>query len=338
MKKTVVVLIVLCIVLTSVFARGASEEASGKVIELGWYQPEPDSHAWTETAYLIADEIEKNSNGSIKITIYPASVLGTQAEAVDMLRTGSLALLTSGPSILASFYDPVQVFSLPFAFDNAAQGYAFFESEAGQSIFNLIEEKSGVKTLDVWYFGDRNLTINGINVTKPKDLEGVPCRCMDTPVAKTVMRSLGGSPVPLNISELYLSLQTGVVKGQENPIPTIIAQKFYEVQDTIVLTRHSVHLGTVHVSSGIWNTLSSEQQKVIIDALAKYRPIIEQKINRQTEVGLTFLKEQGMRVVEPDLGPFKENAAKVIAETFGSNPEWMRQINALNEFKANYKK
>ncbi len=344
MKKITVMLLIVCLAFVSVFAQSSAEKTTtattattDKVIELGWYQPEPDSHAWTETSYQIAEEIEKNSNGTLKVKIYPAAVLGTQAEAVDMLRTGSLALLTSGPSILAGFYDPVQVFSLPYAFDDAAQGYAFFESEAGQAIFKGIQDKSGVRTLDVWYFGDRNLTINGVNVTRPSDINGFACRCMDTPVSKTVMRALGGNPVPLNISELYLAMQTGVVKGQENPIPTIIAQKFYEVQDTLVLTKHSVHLGTVHVSEVIWKTLSDAQKKVITDALAKYRPVIEEKINKQTEEGLAFLKQNGMKVLEPDLTPFKENAKKVIAEAYGSDAEWMKQVNALEAFKASYK-
>ena len=83
---------------------------------------------------------------------------------------------------------------------------------------------SGVRTLDVWYYGDRNLTIKGVEPMKPDDLSGLSVRCMDTPIAKTVVAALGGNPVPINMSELYLSLQTGVVVGEENPVPTIIAR------------------------------------------------------------------------------------------------------------------
>lgn len=337
MKKLVVVLLVLAL-MTGIFAAGQKEAGEAKVTELKWYQPEPEGHPWTDVSKLIAEEIEKNSNGSLKVTLYPAAVLGTQAEAIDMLRTGSLALETSGPSILASFYDAVQVMSLPFAFEDADQGYAYFESEAGQRIFNDILNKSGVRTLDVWYFGDRNLTINGVNVTNPRDIGGKAVRCMDTPVAKTVVSALGGNPVPLNISELYLALQTGVVAGQENPIPTIIAQKFYEVQDTLVLTRHSVHMGTVHVSEVIWKSLTQEQRDVITAALAKYRPEIERRINESTEEGLEFLRSKGMKILEPDLAPFQENAKRVISAAFGKNKDWMREIEALEAFKASYKK
>jgi len=332
MKRLMGLLFIL-ILTTSVFA------ADPKVLEMKWYQPEPKGHPWTDTAFLIADEIAKNSNGTLKITVYPGGSLGTQAEAIDMLRSGSLALETSGPSILASFYDPVQVMSLPFAFENPAQGYAYFESEAGQKIFNnIILGKSGVRTLDVWYFGDRNLTTNNISVRTPKDLEGKAVRCMDTPVSKTVIRSLGGSPVPINFAELYLALQTGVVVGQENPIPTIMAQKFYEVQNTMILTRHSVHLGTVHVSEIIWKSLSDEQRAVIVAALKKYRPLIEERINKNTVDGLAFLKSKGMLIIEPDLTPFRANAKAMIQSTYGSNKDWMNTISEFDAFKAAYSK
>ena len=311
--------------------------AAKEATELKWYLPEPEGHPWTDVAKLIKEEVEANSKGSLKLTLYPAGVLGTQAEAVDMLRTGSLALLTSGPSILASFYEQVQVFSLPYAFEDPAQGYAYFESEAGQNMFNkIILDKSGVRTLDVWYFGDRNLTINGVEPTKPEDLKGKAVRCMDTPIAKTVVASLGGDPVPINFAELYMSLQTGVVQGQENPIPTIIAQKFYEVQDTLVLTRHSVHMGTVHVSEQIWQSLTQEQRDIITAALAKYRGEIETRINKNTEDGLAMLKDK-MTIIEPDLEPFKANAQLKIKETFGSDAEWTSVIEGLEAFKASNK-
>lgn len=115
-------------------------------------------------------------------------------------------------------------------------------------------------------------------------------RCMDTPVAKTVVASLGANPVPINMNELYLSLQTGVVVGEENPIPTVIAQKFFEVQDTIVLTEHSVHLGTVHVSEQIWNEMTEEERQAVTEVLEKYRPIIEERIYKEEEEGLRLFR------------------------------------------------
>ncbi len=307
--------------------------------ELSWYVGEPETHAWSQVSYDIAKEIEEKTGGSITIKVYPGATLGTQAEALDMLRTGSLAFEISGPSILASFCDQVQVYSLPYAFDDAEQAYAYFASDGSQKMYNeTILNASGVRTLDVWYYGDRNLTLTGKEPSAPSDLSGLSVRCMDTPISKTVVAALGANPVPINMSELYLSLQTGVVVGQENPVPTIIAQKFFEVQDVLVLTKHSVHMGTVHVSEQIWESLTDEERNVVTEVLAKYRPIIEEQIRKESEEGLEYLKEKGMKVIEPDLEAFKENAAKVIDETLGGDPAWAAAIEDLNTFKANWKK
>jgi len=301
----------------------------GGAIELKWYQPEPDGHPWTDISYDIAREIGEKSNGSLKVTIYAAGVLGSQAEAVDMLRTGSLALLTAGPSILASFYDAVQVASLPYIFDNPEHGYRFLSSPYAQRVYNdIILNKSGVRTLDFWYFGDRNLTTKGIKVNTPADLNGIMVRAMDTPIARTVVGALGANPVPIAFTELYLALQTGTVRGQENPIPTILAQKFYEVQDNVILTKHSVHMGTVHVSEQIWRRLTADQQKVVLDALAKYRPEIQNRIVKQTEEGVQILRSRGIDVYEPNLEAFRSNAARIVDQNFGSNPEWKEAVDA----------
>lgn len=149
-------------------AQEGAEAPAGEVKELSWYVGEPESHVWSQTSYEIAEEIEEKTNGSLKIKVYPGATLGTQAEALDMLRTGSLAFEISGPSILASFYDPVQVYSLPYAFDNPEQAYAYFASEGSQKMYNdTILNASGVRTLDVWYYGKRNLTINGLEPKTP---------------------------------------------------------------------------------------------------------------------------------------------------------------------------
>lgn len=105
-----------------------------------------------------------------------------------------------------------------------------------------------------------------------------------------------------------------------------------------MLTKHSVHLGTVEVSEMVWQSLTDKERSVVEEVLAKYRSIIEEKINKETEEGTEFLKSQGMKIIEPDIEAFKANAEKVVNENFGSDPEWAAAIEDLNNFKANWKK
>ena len=328
--RKLAIAVMIFILAAGMLMAGGGRDRADQPLELRWYQPEPIGHPWTDVSFLIAREIEERSGGSLRVTIYHSGVLGSQAEAVDMLRVGSLALLTSGPSILASFYEAVQVAALPFIFDDPAHAYRFFASPYAQRVYNeTILGRSGVRTLDFWYFGDRNLTTRGITVNSPSDLSGIRIRAMDTPIARTVVESLGANPVPIAFTELYFALQTGVVAGQENPIPTILAQRFYEVQDNVILTRHSVHMGTVHVSEMIWRRLTAEQQNIITEALARYRPEIERRIVQQTEEGIQALRARGVQVYEPaNLPAFRASAAALIDQNFGHIPEWRQAIDA----------
>ncbi len=318
-------------------AQDTASSASGSAIELAWNVPDPDGHPWTESAKEIAEEIEKRSNGSLKITVYPNNQLGV-SEALDMMSTGSLAMDLTGFGAFASYYAPCEVFALPYAFDDADQAYAYFESDYAKEIIDKIDEASGIMTIEAWYFGDRNLTTKGVEVHTPEDLKGTPIRCMDSVGSKAVIEALGGTPVPMALSETYLSLQTGTVKGQENPLPTIVAQKFNEVQDHLVMTHHSVHLGTIHFSRMIWETLSEEQQEVITGVMKEYRPIVTERIEASQEENLKALSDSGMQVDEVDLDAFRANANQVIHATYGDDEEWMKVINGLEEFKASYTK
>ncbi|RPI11366.1 MAG: TRAP transporter substrate-binding protein [Zetaproteobacteria bacterium] len=287
-------------------------------VELKWYQPEPVGHPWTDVGQTICDEVAKRSGGRIKVVQFPAGALGTQAQAVDMLRVGSLGILTSGPSILNAFDENVQVFSAPYLFRDREHAYKAFDLPWVQRLFNdTVLKKSGVRTIAFWYFGERNLTTKNRAVMRPEDLKGAKIRSMDIPVWKTVVSSLGANPTPINFTELYMALQTGVVEGQENPIPTIYAQKFHEVQGYIILTRHVVHLGTVHVSEQIWQRLTEADRKMILDVFSEYRPLIDKKMDEKIDAAAKEMAAKGVKIVTPDMDAFKAHAVKQFMAVYG---------------------
>lgn len=331
MRKFVVFGICLSLAVFFVYVGGTVNADAQQKFELKWYQPEPAGHPWTDVGQMICDEIYKRSDGRIQITQYPAGALGSQYEAVEMLRVGTLDFLTSGPSILTSFDEDVQVFALPYLFRDREHAYKVIESDIGQKMFNdKILKKSGVRTIQFWYFGVRTLTIKGREVHTPADLAGAKIRCMDAPVFKHVIQSLGANATPLSFKELYLAMQTGVVEGQENPIPTIYRQKFYEVQDYIVLTNHSIHMGTVHVAEKMWQSLSESDRKMIMDVFNEYRSEIDKRLDADASANLEEMQAKGIKVIEPDREAFKEQATAYIMNVY--NDKWgdlIRQIQAV---------
>jgi tripartite ATP-independent transporter DctP family solute receptor len=330
MKKWFLIFLIVVMVLCMAIS-GYSVSCAAEPLELKWYQADSSEHPWVVVGELICEEVYKRSDGRLKMIQYPSGVLGTEYEAVDMLRMGSLAFLTSGPSILTSFDEDVQVFALPYLFRDKEHAYKAFKIKAVQDLFNdVILKKSGVRTIAFWYFGDRTLTAN-LPVYKPNDLAGVKIRCMDAPVFKDVIKALGANPIPVSFSELYLALQTGVVQGQENPIATIYDSKFYEVQDYIILTAHSVHMGTVHVSEKIWQQLSESDQKLILDVFEEYQPMIDQKIVEATKINLQkMIDDFGVEVIDPDMTAFKEYANEYIMGVYGEKwGDLIEQIQAV---------
>jgi len=309
----------LLLAVTAVFLAGGWVPAwAAAPVELKWYQPEPAGHPWTDVGQIICDEIGKRSDGRLKLVQYPAGALGTQAQAVDMLRMGSLAILTSGPSILNAFDENVQVFSAPYLFRDREHAYKAFDLPWVQKLFNdTVLKKSGVRTIAFWYFGERNLTTKNRAAMKPDDMKGAKVRSMDIPVWKNVVASLGANPTPINFSELYMALQTGVVEGQENPIPTIHAQKFYEVQNYIILTKHVVHLGTVHVSEPVWQRLAEADRKLILDVFAQYRPEIDKRMDEKIASASKEMAAKGVKIITPDVEAFKAFAVKQFMGVYG---------------------
>ncbi len=323
MKKFALAVACLALALTAFSTARAGQ------IELKWYQPEPAGHPWTDVGQLIADEIGKRSDGRLKVTQYPAGQLGSQLEALEMLRVGSLALLTSGPAVLNSFDERVQVFGIPYLLQTKEQGYRFIESPAGQELFNQsVLRKSGVRTIQLWYFGTRTLTLNK-PATKPEDLAGAKVRCMDMPIYKDSVASLGANPTPITFSELYMAMQTGVVDGQENPISTIFAQKFHEVQKYVILTNHTQHMGTVHVSEMVWKRLSEEDRTLIMDVFNEYRPMIDEMIEKDTTEKLEVMRNSGVNIIEPDIEAFRTYSTDFMMKIYGE--KWADIIQAIRD-------
>ena len=200
-----------------------------------------------------------------------------------------------------------------------------------QTLFNdKVLKKSGVRTIAFWYFGERNVTTRNKEVRTPEDLKGLKVRSMDIPVWKNVVSSLGASPTPINFSELYLALQTGVVEGQENPIPTIYAQKFNEVQKYIIMTKHVVHLGSVHVSEQIWQKFSEADRAMIMKVFEEYRPEIDKRMDEKIESATKEMVAKGVIIVTPDLAAFKAHAETEFMKVYGA--KWggiIKEIQAI---------
>lgn len=170
--------------------------------------------------------------------------------------------------------------------------FTWFDSDASQQVKRKFEKKTGVKILDVWFFGYRDFTANA-PIRKPSDLNGLRLRFPDSPIYLQAAKAIGANATPVAFEELYLALQQGIVDGQENPVSLIKAKSLNEVQDYISLTDHQTGAQLVIVSSKTWNKLSERQQQAVDKAVHQARANDRQCIEQAREKTLDKWRQPG---------------------------------------------
>ena len=230
---------------------------------------EPATSATAAQALVLKTQLDALSGGEIKVEIYPNGQLGDQRSVVQQIRRGTIGGGNISVGVLGSLYYPkLGVIDLPFLFKSR---WHFRKAMANDNPFihDLIEEvakASGVRILSFHPYGFRHLTNSKRTIRQPSDLAGLKIRTMEIVPHQEMIKALGGTPVPIPFLELYTSLQTGVVDGEENTPSNVILQKFYQVQKYMTLDQHLMTVGAIIINDKWFKGLSPELRKAVIDA------------------------------------------------------------------------
>ncbi|MBN7803886.1 sialic acid TRAP transporter substrate-binding protein SiaP [Agrobacterium rosae] len=282
----------------------------------------------TESVWA-AKEIEKRTEGRYKIDVFPASQLGKEADINQGLKLGTVDIIISGSSFAARDFKPIGVTYFPYIFRDPGHLIAYTKSDVFKRLAKGYADKTGNIIAAVSYYGTRHTTSNR-PIEKCADLAGVKMRVPDVPAYLAMPRACGANTTPIAFAEVYLALQNGTVDAQENPLTTIEAKKFFEVQKSIVLTGHIVdHLNTL-ISKSRWASLSDEDKKIFVDvmqeAATKTTKIIEERENALVDE----FKKRGLTVTEVDKADFEKNVVeKVKFEDFGYEKSDWEAIRAI---------
>lgn len=211
--------------------------------------------------------IEEKSGGRVTVEIYPNSELGGNRELIEQLQMGTLEMASPSCAFLGGFTNGTALFDLPYLFDSPEGAFAVFDSEIGDNIMKGLEE-NGLVGLDWYAMGWRMVTCNN-EVHKPADMAGLKIRVMENQMHIDHFNALGCSAIPMAFSEVYTSLQQGVIDAEENPYSQIYSQRFYEVQDYIIETKHIFDPTPVVMSKVWWDSLSETDQQMIRECSAE---------------------------------------------------------------------
>lgn len=264
-KRTALKALAACALAAGVL--GATGIASAQT-KLKWAHVYETSEPFHKYSVWAAEEIKKRSNGKYDIQVFPASSLGKEADINQGLTLGTVDIVLTGASFAGNSYKPLAITYFPFIFRDAEHQLKYARSDVFKELAKGYDDKTGNHITALNYYGARHVTSSAAKpVSKPEDMKGLKIRVPDAPAYLAFPKSLGANATPIAFAEVYLALQSGTVDAQENPLPTIEAKKFYEVQKNISLTGHIVDSLLTVVSGQLWAKLSADEKKMFNDVM-----------------------------------------------------------------------
>ncbi len=297
--------------------------------KLKWAHVYETSEPFHTQSVWAAQEIAKRTNNRYQIDVYPASQLGKESDINQGLSLGTVDMIISGPSFAARSYPPVGIGYYPYIFRDASHLLAFAKSDVFKELADGYTDKTGHHMVALTYYGVRHTSTN-----KPfktcAEMKGLKIRVPDAPAYLAMPRSCGANTTPIAFAEVYLALQNGTVDAQENPLTTIEAKKFYEVQKHIVLTGHIVdHLATI-ISKQLWAKLSDEDKKIFNDVAQEAAVRASAEIQAKEKELIESFKQKGLTITEVNKDEFKDAVMKNVSlESLGYRKSDYDRIQAL---------
>lgn len=285
---------------------GTNVDTQHPYVRCGW-------DAWT-------DELD----GLFDVQLFPANQLGSNVEMVDSIISGNLEMTTVGASEIGQFWPRASVLEAPYLFDDFAHAQTALASEEGQQLLSDLQTETGLETLGMWYYGTRHFTTSDKEIRSSADLDGLKIRVPDNAVYLAAVEAMGASATPVAFSELYLALSQNVVDGQENPISTIAAQGFDEVQGVISLTGHVVSTGLTVVNSDWYADLSDEHKQALAAVQEESTDAVRECIEKEETDYLTEWSDSGALTVVDDVdrAELAQRVEGVLPAQFDETSDW----------------
>jgi tripartite ATP-independent transporter DctP family solute receptor len=264
-----------------------------------------DWHAkmWT----VFKESLEKSAPGEFDVQINLNASLFKQGTEPAAMARGNLELSSISAFDIAKLVPEFSVFTAGYMVRDPEQQQRIFNGPIGAELFKTVAEKMEVTPLATVYLGTRQVNLREVrNVKTPADLKGVKLRMPGSKEWLFLGEALGATATPLAFGEVYLGLKTGTIDGQDNPLPSVRAAKFYEVTKQIVLTSHLVDGIFIAISNKSFNALSAPQkQKVTSAAQAAAAFNNENRIKEEAQL-VEFFKKEGLQVTTPDVDAFRK--------------------------------
>jgi len=249
--------------------------------------------------------IAKGTHDSLLLDVFHSGVLGGERQMIEQLQLGTLDFVKVGFSLLEGFSPIAGVLTLPYLFEDEAHYWKVLKGPIGKTLLQCLLDK-GVKGICYFEAGSRCFYTRNKPIYSPEDLSGLKVRVMESSVMIDAMQTLGASPTPISFGELYSALSQGVVDAAENNIPSLYTSQQFEVVKYYVLDHHTRVPDIVLVGLNSWEKIKPEWQIIIEEAFDHAQNFQRRLWEKKCSEYLKIMKERGLTIIEPSLGPFVE--------------------------------
>ncbi len=312
----------------------AAGAAAAEPIKLRISTPAVESDWHAKMLTVFKDELNKRAPGEFDVEIHLNGTLFKQGTEPAAMQRGNLEMAMISAFDIAKQIPEWSIFTAGYLLRDPAHQTKVFDSDVGKEMYKKVEDQMKIKVLAAGYLGTRQVNLRTDKEVKtPADLAGTKLRMPGSDTWLFLGKALGANPLPVAFGEIYTALQTGAVDGQDNPLPTVKAAKFYEVTKQIVLTDHLVDSIFLSLAGSTWDKLTDKQKA---DVLAAAKAAVaynnENRIKDEADL-VAFFKDKGLKVYKPDNEAFRTHVQKAYLESEWSKtwPKGMlERINAIN--------
>ena len=273
-----------------------------------------DWHAkmWT----VFKESLDKAAPNQFDVQIHlNASLFKQGAEPAAMAR-GNLELTTVSAFDMAKLVPEFSIFTAGYIVRDPQHQQKVFNGPIGDELFKAVADKMEITVLSTAYLGTRQVNLREArNVRTPADLKGIKLRMPGSKEWLFLGETLGATATPLAFGEVYMGLKTGTIDGQDNPLPTVRAAKFYEVTKQLVLTNHLVDSLFIAIASKTWNGMTAAQKQAVKAAAQAATSFNnDNRIKEEAQI-IDFFKQQGLQVNTPDVEAFRKSVQDAYAKS-----------------------
>ncbi|QEM82783.1 TRAP transporter substrate-binding protein [Halomonas binhaiensis] len=271
-----------------------------------------EENIWNQTALKFKELVEANSDGRIKVQVFPNEQLGSEMDVINSIQLGTADMTITGES-LQNWAPKAAMMAVPYLFRDEDHLRKTVESDIGSEIEAQITERAGLVPLAWFERGPRELTSNR-PIKSPDDLDGLRLRVPNVPLFVDTWEAMGARPTPMAFSEVFTSLQQNTIEAQENPLSLIESASFNEVQQYVNMTDHVRSWIYVVIGKDKLDAMPEDLQQVVRDAASEMQSYEEQLFSEDQQRLEESLKEKGMEFVEVDQAAFAEKARPAVLD------------------------